>query len=507
MPRMPLPPRVSPPAFMRHQEATLFARALARHQAGDLAEAKTAYQVVLGINPSNTEALTMLGTLHLQCGEPPAAIRLFDMSLRINPQQSRACNNRGIALFELQRFEAALADFDRAVALRLPEAHKNRANALTSLARYDEALAELDKALAIDPNDAELYNNRTPALLWRGDYQAALAAFDRAIALRPDYAYAHFHKAQLLLLLLDDFANGWKLFEWRRQLAEAKAVYFDLAEPPWLGSLDIAGKTILLYAEQGFGDTLQFCRYVTLVQALQAKVVFQVPAPLTRLMTTVHGACEVVATGEAIPPCDFQCPLMSLPLALGTTPATIPSAIPYLTADPLLAAAWSKRFGIHIRPRVGLVWLGSRAGAFGHFKSMTFDEILGLTDCEADFYGLQKDVTSDGDLASDKSDRVTNLGPDLDDFAETAAVIAQLDLVISIDTAVAHLAGALGKPVWIMLSHLQDWRWLREGPTTPWYPTARLFRQSTPNDWSDVLNAVKPELRRWSAESWSSPPG
>jgi Flp pilus assembly protein TadD len=493
---MPLPSRVTPPAaFFRHQETALFGQAVTFHQAGQLADAKIAYEALLRISPSHAEALRLLGTLLLQQGVPSEAIRLLDLSLRADPRQPQTHNARGVAQFELQRFAAALADFDRAIILQLPEAHKNRASALTSLARYDEALAEFDKATAIDPTDAEIYNNRVPALLWRGDYQAALANFDRAIALRPDYAHAYFQKAQLLLLL-DDFANGWKLFEWRWKLSEAQTAYPAFPQPLWLGTQEIAGKMILLHAEQGFGDTLQFCRYVTLVEALGAKVVLQVPPALMRLMTTVRGASVVVTSGDPVPPCDFQCPLMSLPLALGTTPATIPAAVPYLTTDPTLAAGWSTRFGVRTRPRVGLVWFGSRAGAFGHLKSMAFEEILRLTDCDADFYALQKDAGSGGDVALQKSDKVTDLGPSLNDFADTAAAIMQLDLVISIDTAVAHLAGALGKPVWIMLSHMRDWRWLREGTTTPWYPTAKLFRQTRPNDWIDVIDAVKSELNR-----------
>jgi hypothetical protein len=208
----------------------------------------------------------------------------------------------------------------------------------------------------------------------------------------------------------------------------------------------------------------------------------------------------VVDNLNDIPPFDFHCPLMSLPLALGTTPATIPADTPYLAADPTLASAWSARLGVRSRPRIGLVWFGSSVTTASHIKSMAFEDILRLTDCDADFYALQKQQTPGDELSFQRNNRVTDLGPDLHDFADTAAVIAQLDLVITVDTAVAHLTGALGKPLWIMLSHLKDWRWTQQGPTTPWYPTAKLFRQPRPNDWIGVLDAVKAELLRWLAD-------
>jgi tetratricopeptide (TPR) repeat protein len=497
MPRMPITQRtVATAAFMQQQETMLLAQATAAHHANRLMEAKAGYEAVLRINPNHTEVLTLLGTLILQSGNPTEAIRLLDLSLRADRRQPHALNARGIALCEVRRFEPAVADFEQAIALHLPTAHGNLANALNYLGRSKEALDEYEQALAIDPEDPELYHNRGSALIWLGQYADALASFDRALALRPDYAEARFHRAELLLLL-GDFANGWEQFEWRWKLEEAKSILRRYEQPLWLGREDIAGKTILLHAEQGYGDMLQFCRFVELVEARQAKVVLEVPRPLKRLMATLRGSPLIVDNRDDAPPCDFHCPLMSLPLALGITPATIPSTTPYLAADPDLEVAWAARLGTSTRPRIGLVWFGSMTSTASHIKSMAFDDILGLTGCAADFYSLQKQQIPGDELAFQSNNRVVELGPELQDFADTAAAIAQLDLVITVDTSVAHLAGALGKPVWIMLSYLKDWRWQQGGSTTPWYPTATLFRQPSPNDWNSVVGAVEAELRCW----------
>lgn len=501
MPRIPVPQKITPPRNNGfEQEAAIFADAVSLHESDRLAEAKSAYEFILRSNPNHPEILTLLGTLHLQQGNAEEAIRLLDLSLRIHRNQPRAHNSRGIALCKVLRYEAALADFDRAIVLGLPEAsYGNRANALAYLARYDEALAAYDQAFAVNPADPELHYNRGSALLLRRDHDAALASYDRAIALRPDYADAHFARAELLLLL-GDFANGWKQFEWRWKLPEAKHIIFEYPKPLWLGEPDIAGKTILLHGEQGFGDMLQFCRYVEMVAARQAEVVLGVPTALKRLMMTLRGSPLVVDDLKDTPLCDFHCPLMSLPLALGTTSETIPANVPYLFSDKALSATWSARLGVRNRPQVGLVWFGSIKGGKSYTKAMSFEDIVALTDCDADFYALQKQQTAGDEMMFQRSHRVTDLGPELNDFADTAAVIMQLDLVISVDTSVAHLAGALGKPVWILLSHLRDWRWLRDGPVTPWYPTARLFRQTAPNDWATLIGIVKHELARWTEQ-------
>jgi tetratricopeptide (TPR) repeat protein len=483
---------------MQHRETVLLAQATAAHHANRLMDAKASYEAILQINPNHTEVLTLLGSLLIQLGEPTEAIRLLDLSLRADRRQPHALNARGIALCEVRRFELAVADFEQAIALHLPAAHGNLANALNYLGRSNEALNEYQLALAISPNDPELHHNRGSALIWVGRDADALASFDRALALRPDYAEARFHRAELLLLM-GDFANGWEQFEWRWKLDEAKPTLRHYEQPLWLGREDIAGKTILLHAEQGYGDMLQFCRFVELVEAKRAKVVLEVPRSLKRLMQTLHGTPLIVDNRHDIPPCDFHCPLMSLPLALGITPGTIPSRSPYLAVDLELEAAWSARLGAPTRPRVGLVWFGSMTTTASHIKSMAFDDILRLTECAADFYSLQKQQVPGDELAFQSSNRVVDLGPELQDFADTAAAIAQLDMVITVDTSVAHLAGALGKPVWIMLSHLKDWRWQQSGSTTPWYPTATLFRQNSPNDWASVVDAVAAELRRWIA--------
>jgi tetratricopeptide (TPR) repeat protein len=497
MPRLPSRTPVSTPDIaLRRREAERISQAQALHNAGRLPDAHHVCEEVLRENPRHPQALAILGTIALQLRQPARAIELLDTSLRILEAQPLAHNNRGIALCDCQQFEAALADFDRAIALGFSGARKNKANALTYAGRYAEALALFTEEIAAYPDDASLYHNQVPALMGLGDPDAAMRSLDRAIALQPDYADAYYHRAELRLLL-GDFASGWREYEWRWRVDQPGLQPRGLPQPLWLGEQDIAGKTILLYAEQGFGDTLQLCRYAPLVAAKGARVVLEVPDALTRLMESLDGVSQVVRRGDELPPADFQTPLMSLPLALGTMPDTIPQAVPYLSADAALAASWQQRLGERQKPRVGLVWFGSMTAGLAHIKSMSFDDVLGLTDLDMAFYALQKPRNDQEGIEFQRHGTIVDLGGALTDFAETAAVIANLDLVVTVDTAAAHLAGALGKPVWVLLSHLQDWRWMRTGSATPWYPTARLFRQDhVTQDWGGVIADVRQALRQ-----------
>jgi tetratricopeptide (TPR) repeat protein len=294
---------------------------------------------------------------------------------------------------------------------------------------------------------------------------------------------------------LGDWLRGFAEFESRWELFPHEARRLNRLKPQWTGSQDLSGKTILLHHEQGYGDALQFCRYAELTKRLGAEVILAVPAGLKALMQTLPGSPQIVSEGESVPAHDYHCPLMSLPLAFGTTPTTIPVTIPYLRADPASVQRWAKRLGISTRPRVGVVWSGRQFPPINHARDMSLRLVRALFGLEADFICLHTELAPDERSQLAAIPNVSWLGQELKDFADTAALIENLDLVISVDSAVAHLAGALGKPVWLMNRYASCWRWLLERTDSPWYPTMRLFRQKTLGDWTGVVREVLSEAK------------
>ena len=297
-------------------------------------------------------------------------------------------------------------------------------------------------------------------------------------------------------LVTGDFARGWIDYDWRRKAPSAKLTARDFPQPLWLGEDDIAGKTILLRSEQGFGDSIQFCRYAPLVVARGARVIVEVEEPLCGLMTSLAGPTQIIAKGDLLPDFDLQCPLPSLPLAFKTGIGTIPASVPYLRAPRQAQEHWGALLGTHRSPRIGLAWAGNAKHVRDRERSMTLRDLLPLLDIDAGFVSLQKDLRA-GDAETLKRCNVLQSGHKLGNFSDTAALISQLDLVISVDTSVAHLAGALGKPVWILLTRTPDWRWLLDRNDSPWYPSVRLFRQSEARDWSSVTMRVRDALREF----------
>jgi tetratricopeptide (TPR) repeat protein len=457
----------------------------------------------LALCPGYAEAHCNRGNALHALGRLDEALASHNRALALRPDYAEAHSGRGNALRELKRFLQALASYDRALVLRrdFAEAHCNRGSVLSDLKRYDEALASYDCALILRQNLAQVHSNRGNALKELDRFDEALASYDRALVIRPDFADAHFNEA-LCRLLLGDFARGWDKNEWRwgtAQLANAKRVF---AQPLWLGSDEIAGKTVLLHAEQGLGDTIQFCRYLPLVMARGAQVVLEVQSPLCALMSALPGAPRIVAGGDPLPDFDLHCPLLSLPLAFSTRLETIPSQVPYLAAPHSKTGAWRDRLGDRRRPRVGLVWAGNprkelpNANRIDAERSMAFARLAPLFQVAAcEFYSLQKGDDAVRQLReSDLRQAVIDWTDELHDFSDTAALIENLDLVISVDTSVAHLAGALGKPFWLLNRYNTCWRWLRERDDSPWYPTARLFRQDAARDWDHVIARVRAAL-------------
>jgi tetratricopeptide (TPR) repeat protein len=512
--------------------SALWPQALDLHQQGRLAEAQALYREVLRHAPGHFDALHMLGVATLQAGEtrqgialigqalalepnhadahsnlgngwldlgrPEEALACYERALALNPDHADALNNRGNALQALKRPAEALASYEQALRLKPAQADTlaNCGNALLDLDRPGDALACYDQALALNPGHADALINRGNALQGLTRHGEALDSYARALALRPDYAEAHWNEG-LSRLVLGDFERGWAKYEWRWKKKTTVSPLRDFAQPLWLGRESLQGKTVLLHAEQGHGDTIQFCRYARHVAARGAAVLLEVQAGLKPLLAGLEGVGRVLAKGEALPDFDCHCPLLSLPLAFGTRLETIPADIPYLSADPARAALWQARLGPKTRPRVGLAWSGNSAHVNDRNRSVPLAEFARRLGGQAQWVSLQKQVR-EGDWEALQARRdIAHYGEALGDFADTAALLVNLDLVIAVDTAVAHLAGALGKPVWLLLPFNPDWRWLLGREDSPWYPSLRLFRQSAPGDWDGVLARVADALGRF----------
>lgn len=466
--------------------AELLHAGLASAQAGRVDEAAATYEKVLRRDARNHDALHLLGLAEAQRGRLDRAIQLLRRATALYPSWPAALTNLGVLLNRRRRPEEALAVFDRALAIESGHAValSNRGLALVALQRPDDALASFDRALAADPRYAEAHADRGLALRELQRPRDALASFLRAVALRPGLAAARFAAGQCHLLL-GEFEQGWQEYEHRPASPDARL----RGRPRWDGG-PLHGRTLLLHAEQGMGDTVQFCRYAAMAAACGGPVLLEAPAPLLPVLRSLAGPTALIARGDALPAFDVHCPLMSLPLAFGTVADTIPAAPAYLSADPERIMQWSERLGSRSRPRVGLAWSGDGRHPNDHNRSLTFEELAPLLTADVDWVSLQREVR-DADAGAFARSGVRHFGTALTDYGETAALIASLDMVVAVDTGVAHLAGALGKPTAVMLPWVAEWRWLQDHNDTPWYPSLRLVRQPTIRNWPAVLDRVR----------------
>ena len=474
----------SPDALSNHG---LVLNALQRYE-----EALASFDRALRLKPDYAEVLANRGNALLRLERLEAALACYERAIALKPDYFTAHYNRGNALLALNQPDEALDSYDRALALSPNhlEILNNRGNALLRLGRTGEALASYEQALALAPASAEAANNRGNALAAMGHVGQALASFDAAVALDPDKADAVYN-ASMARLALGDFATGWAQYEARWNVSQFLRQRRNFVPPLWIGQEPLDGRTILLHAEQGFGDTLQFVRYVPLVAQRGATVLLEVQAPLKSLLAATAGAAQVFAGGEPLPAFDCQCPLMTLPLAFGTEVSTIPTDVPYVTPPADRSERWRARLAAVARPRVGLVWSGRPTHLNDRNRSIDLRRLLPLlADPRPWFVSLQRDLRPHDETVLRAHSRILDLAAELTDFADTAAAIGALDLVIAVDTAVVHLAGAMGKPVWILLPHAVDFRWMYGRDDSPWYPTARLFRQPAPGNWDDVIARV-----------------
>ncbi|HAT30844.1 MAG TPA: hypothetical protein DCW29_08345 [Janthinobacterium sp.] len=505
-------------------------KAITQHQRGELQAAAALYLQILELEPDHFDALHLLGVFALQTKDAQAAFDLISRAVALNPEQVLAQSNLGAALQQLRRFDDALRCYDNALrldpdhlqslnncgvtlqemkryadaaacferALRLVpgdlDALNNLANAFIDLRRFDEALICLDQVLAANPRHVAAHFNRGNALQHCNRTDEALLNYSSALELDPTHLDAHFN-AGVCRLLSGDFEGGWPEYEWRLKKEVYRGLREEFAQAPWRGQA-LRGKTILVYAEQDYGDTLQFVRYVAPLAALGAKVLLRVQAPLKPLLHGIAGAHRVLANGEALPPFDYHCPLMSLPLALGTRLDTIPAAAQaYLGCDAGRARAWQARLGEKTLPRVGLMWSGNAAHDNDGARSIPLIRCAALLVPGIQFVSLQKELGAVDRIMLENRPELGRFPELQTDFAETAALLAQMDLVITVDTSVAHLAAAMGKPVWILLPFAPDWRWMLGRDDSPWYAGATLFRQTAVGDWDGVLARVAERLR------------
>jgi tetratricopeptide (TPR) repeat protein len=473
-------------------------------------EALASYDRALSLKPAYPQAHSNRGIVLAALGRIEASIAGFDAAIALRPDFAPAHYNRANALCTKRQWETALAGFDRAIALErdYAEAHANRGFVLHELRRLDESLASCDRAVALKPDYVEGYCNRGSVLLAQRRVAEALSSYDRALEINPDYAPGRVNRA-LALLLDGDYERGWAENEWRWKDRSSWVIREkrNFRQPQWLGGVSPAGKTILLQSEQGYGDTIQFCRYAPLVANLGARVILEAPRALAPLLESLNGPAQVVVQGEPLPYFDMFCPLLSLPLALRTK-SSIPAQVPYLGVSEERRRVWRDKLGERRRPRIGLVWSGGFRPArpelwsVNERRNIPLAQFAALRSLEADFYSLQKGDPAESEFAALNTHdwagpKIENLASEMGDFADSAALIEQLDLVISVDTATAHLAGALAKPVWILNRFDACWRWLLDRDDSPWYPTARLYRQERPGDWDSVMCKVARDLTRW----------
>ncbi|HVT87535.1 MAG TPA: tetratricopeptide repeat protein [Tepidisphaeraceae bacterium] len=502
--------------------------AMRQHQAGRLADAEKDYRQVLSVQPDHSDALHLLGVLEYQQGKLEQALQHIQRAIQIQPAAPHYYGNLGLVLEATDRIDDAIAAQRRALSLHAeyPEALNNLGNLLLGKRDFAAAIEMLQKALALRPHYPEGLNNLGNAFREMGRIDSALDCFHRAISLRPQFAPAHLslgaslidkgeirqaishlrqaiaiepdsaeahHNLGAALLLMGDFENGWIEYEWRLRMKKVLKSNQQFSRPIWNGE-PLNGRKLLIRAEQGFGDTIQFCRFIPMIAKQAGKLAGICPPELIKLLRCFEDV-EWRTTGDSLPDFDVHCSLMSLPRILKTTEATIPSHVPYLKVDPILSSRWRKRLNALPGMKVGLAWAGRSEHARDRERSISptaFKPLMSLPNIQG--FSLQKvdGISAISSLASDLN--LIDWTNELNDFADSAALIDNLDLVITVDTAIAHLAGALGKKCWTLLPFAPDWRWMLARDDSPWYPTMRLFRQPAIGDWNSVISQITREL-------------
>ncbi len=440
----------------------IFRRALGAHQTGDLPLARSLYAEVLRYRPEHLDALHFLGVAEGALGNSQLALQYIQQAIKLSPTNAACHLNLGNIYKDVAQLELAIASYLRAIELR-PTYHM----AYCNLGAIQEQLGEFDKAIE---------------------------SYDHALTLAPGYPDATWNRGALALLL-GDYATGWVLCESRWGVKAHQMAQKEVSGIRWTGQEPIADKQILIFAEQGLGDSIQFCRYGLMLQQLGAKVVLQVPRTLKKLLQTLSNTINVIGYDEQPPECDYYCPMGSLPMAFGTTLETIPSYRAYLHAPLENNQPWGERIPDDTKPHIGLVWRGNPEHFNDRNRSINLKTLLSVLPQNCNYVCLQVEVNRDDQEALSAHPNIFKGSKSFQDFADTAAVCANLDGVVTVDTSVAHLAGALGIPTLVLIPFVPDWRWLLGRDDSPWYPTVRLYRQKVRGDWSGALVKLAEELK------------
>ena len=478
-----------------------FKLALSLHQQQRLQEAKVLYESILTANPSHAETSHLLGMLISQMGNQERAIELISNAINLDPDNSNYYNNRGLIFQKLTLYKDALNDFEKSILLdsKLAQAHCNMGNTFQELQKFNDALACFNTAISLQPDYADAYFNRGNLHIILQNIKNAIEDFDQALRLFPGDADYMYNKS-IALLLDGQYEMGWKLYEsrWDRQATLHHRRQF--STPLWLGQHSIRFKSILIYAEQGLGDSIQFIRYIPMLVELGAVVFIEIQPPLFELFQSITGVSKWIKKGDQLPSFDFHCPLMSLPLAFKTKLENIPFSKNYLVTDKTKVSFWENKLGYKKRPRIGIAWSGSSIHKNDHNRSISL-AAFSLMLCEdVDFYSLHKDYRAHDVEFLSKHPKIIDYSYELSDFSDTASLIELMDLIITVDTSIAHVSGALGKLTWVLLPHDCDFRWLLHREDSPWYESVKLFRQKSYRNWEQTLLDVGLKLKNFIAD-------
>ena len=496
----------------------LFNQAFDLHKKSKLIEAKELYEKFLEKNHSHSDALHLLAliyyslSLHVKAIELvqkaisikpheiyynslgnilkaqnnfDEALKMYEIALSKNPEYAEACYNLANLLQEKNKLDEAMEMYAKSLLLNPHNATAfyNLGIILHAKNRHNEAIAMYKKALAINPNYIDVYINFGITLNAQNRVDEALLMYEKALSLDSNNQKAQWNKS-FTLLLKGDLVEGFKLYEWRYSIAQKR----NFSQALWLNNISLDGKTILIHTDQGYGDSIQFCRYIELFSEFNCNVIFEIEKPLLSLLSQLQGVTQFVEKGDKLPEFDFHCPLMTLPLAFKTVITSIPAKKNYLSADPKKVKEWSDRLGLTCKPKIGIVWSGNPNHNNDHNRTIELAQMLQYLPKGFEYISLQKEIR-ENDKDALQNSKIKYFGDELHDFSDTAALCENMDLVISVDTSVAHLCGALGKETYILLPFSPDWRWLLDRDDTPWYPTVRLLRQKELGKW-DSYNLI-----------------
>lgn len=469
--------------------------AMTHHRHGRLALAQEKYDHILAMQPHHPQVTHLIGVIALQNQDYDTAIEKISEAIALEPQEASYHLNLGVAYKGIKHNARACACFEQALryAPDWADAHFNLAVVLHAQQRLEEAIHHYEQAIALDPHNATYRSNLGASLQASNRLDEALVSYDHALALHPHHPTTLWNKS-LTLLLQGQYAQGWPLFEARWQRDNFTSAKRALDAPLWLGQTSLANQRILLHGEQGLGDFLQFCRYVSAVAALGAHVILETPACLLTLLSQLEGVGELVTAGQPLPSFDYHCPLMSLPLALNTQAHTIPPVPRGLVTRPVQSPRWQALRQHKTTPTIGFVWHGNAAQKNDHNRSMPLALMLEAFPPSLTYVSLQKECTAQEKELLRAHTHVHDMSDEIHDFADTAALCQEVDLVISVCTSVAHLSASLQRPTWILLAHHPDWRWELARSDSPWYPSAKLYRQTQRQDWSTVTRLIHQDL-------------